>query len=139
MNTTADLDALLTAIREHLIAAVVVQDCRSEDAVLKAVGITGDGITRGAIKFAAMVSNCAEHESAGFAFAFAFALGERDALQRAAVAVTTPVAARRPAELLRLLADGLSIDAALARLAAAEKAAASEQGEKVVPLRRGEP
>jgi hypothetical protein len=117
MTTVSDL--LLS-----LMAAATSGGCGSTD-YLDGLGCTKGGFYRGIAKFAELLPDRVsdENDEAGAIFAIAYACGEAEALTRAKGAVSSSAAAGRAADLLGLLADGWTTDAALARLAASVKPA----------------
>jgi hypothetical protein len=107
------------------------------DGVLAALGVDTDTMLRAVPEFA-NVFGIPEPKlfPAVSAFAFAFALGHKAGIRRAAMAASVPAARGREDELFALLLKGFSIDAALARLAASSRGDGAEHaGSNVIALK----
>ncbi|CAM5374325.1 hypothetical protein AFEL58S_01625 [Afipia felis] len=117
----------MTSLSNLFLSLMVVATSgrRGSTDYLEGLGCTKGGFYRGIAKFAELLPDRVsdENDEAGAIFAIAYACGEAEALTRAKGAVSSPAAAGRAVDLLGMLAEGWTTDAALARLAASAKPA----------------
>jgi hypothetical protein len=134
--------AALESLLDGLFQKTVLDGAHTARQALSALGVDLSAVKQGAAEFVKLFGNDDSLKAPATAFSFAFALGHAAGIRRATLAAAAPGARGREAELFGLLLKGLSIDGALARLAASRQGDGAERaGNNVIALRpaHGEP